>query len=188
MTTESNKTELFKYTRMYLGPDNWEYMRKTTQAELKLFQSYNLDLETSYFVRGNEDLLKKFKAFYLTRCLKKRPLYTQCSLYEFVENSTGADKDEFGLNISKELLFLYMHEHPVKIGRSEEFRSSFVISKAADRNRQGLVTIILSEIEVKDFEKCGEFEVIDLSKAGIQSAIKNISQKPDSNSNGYRNM
>lgn len=162
---EESKIELFKYARLYLGVDNWKTMKETSSEELALFKQVNMSLNKSYFIMGNRKLLEKFKAFYLTRCLKKRPLYTQCSLYEYADGMSSADKDEFGLNVSKELLFLFMHEHVPSLGNSRKWLTETIINKVADRNIKGLVTIILSEVEVEEFEKCGELEVIDFQES-----------------------
>ena len=134
-------------------------------------------------------MLKKFKAFYLTRCLKKRPLFTQCSLYEYAEGMSSADRDEFGLNVSKDLLFLYMHQHIFTIGKSRAWLTETVINKIADRNRVGLVTIILSELEVSEFENCGEMKIINLGNfikaIKAEEALKEI--KPEGNSKKFEN-
>ena len=159
---DDKKTELLKHIKRYLGEDNWSLIRETTKAEHSLFQKIKLDINKSYFILGNRKTLEKFKAFYLTRCLKKRPLYTSCSLYEYAEGVTSTDKDEFGLNVFKELLFLYMHEHMSTLGNSRIWLTETVINKIADRNIKGLVTIVLSEIDVKEFEDCGEMEVVNL--------------------------
>ena len=182
---ESDKKELFKYVRLYLGPDNWDLMKKTSQAELALFQKFELDMTSSYFVIGDKNLLNKFRAFYLTRCLKARPLYSQSSLYEYFENSVRVEKDEYGLNVSKDLLFLYMHEHPVDFGKTMDFVAANVINRIADRNRKGLVTIILSELNVPEFEKCNEFEIINLNRARDSHNIQHISTNNSSSKSNY---
>lgn len=183
--TDTNSTELFKYARLYLGMENWEFMKKTTPTELKMFQDTNVDIESSYFVKGNELILKKFKAFYLTRCLKKRPLYTQCSIYDYADGLSSADKDEFGLNVSKDLLFLYMHCHMTDLGRSRQWLTSTVVNKVADRNRIGLVTVILSEVNVPEFEDCGELKVVDFGGVITKAIMKNIETGKPSSSGGY---
>lgn len=185
-----NTVELFKYARLYLGSNNWEEIRKTSKKELKLFQDTNISLDSSYFVCGNTSLLRKFKAFYLTRCLKKRPLYTECSLYEYAEGFSSIDKDEFGLNVSKDLLFLYMHEHIFTLGNSRTWLTETVINKIADRNRVGLITIILSELDMPEFENCGEMRVIKLgasiSQATVQEALNDVKNNEPNNNDIYK--
>ncbi len=172
--SDTNVVDLFKYARLYLGPDNWEFIRKTSKEELLIFQSIDLNTSDSYFVKGNNSLLNKFKAFYLTRCLKKKPLYTQCSIYEYADGVCSADKDEFGLGVAKDLLFLYMHEHISSIGNSRKWLTETVVNRIADRNRIGLVTVILSETKVPEFEECGELKIIDLSSAQTSSSKANM--------------
>ena len=168
---DDETVDLFKQVRRYLGPDNWEVMRSTSESELLLFKKFDIDVDKSYYVKGNKSILGKFKSFYLTRCLKKHPIYYTCSLYEYAEGLSSADKDEFGLNVSKDLLFLYMHEHQPSLGNSRIWLTETVIGRVADRNRKGLVTVILSEIGVSEFEKCGEMEVIDLGGSIISSKV-----------------
>ena len=79
----SENLELIKFTRLYLGQTNWEYMKKTSKEELELFKKTPIDLNKSYFVLGSPELLNKYKAFYLTRCVKKRPLYSQYFMDEY---------------------------------------------------------------------------------------------------------
>ena len=77
--------ELFKFTRLYLGQYNWEFLRKIQESELNLFKKFDINLNKSYIVYGNNDLLNKFKAFYLTRCIKKRPLYSQYFILDTIQ-------------------------------------------------------------------------------------------------------
>lgn len=160
--------ELFKFTRLYLGASNWEYLKKTSQEELALFKDKPIDVNKSYLVYGNQNLLNKFKAFYLTRCLKKRPIYEQYQMYDYANELCSTTRDEYGINLDLDLLFLYRHNHPLTIGRSEGWLIETVLNKVASRNREGLVTVILSEVKMEDLNKCGEFEVINLS--GVQVA------------------
>ena len=112
--------ELTKQIRLYLGKENWSRIDKTSKEELALFQKNPIDLKVSYLVYGNRDLLLKFKTFYLTRCIKEKPLYMQCYIDEYASALTSNTKDEYGLNIDQDLIFLYIHEYSVsKLGRSE---------------------------------------------------------------------
>ena len=187
--TDAKLIELCKYVRLYLGPDNWAAIKATTEKEHLLFQKHDLIPHTSYFVKGKRDLLNKFKAFFLTRCLKERPLYVQCSFYEYVEGLSSADKDEFGLNVSKDLLFLYLHKHMYEVGRSRQWFVESAINRIADRNRAGLVTVILSEIGVPEIEECGEMKVINLGGAQSLETVKEILEEDNSEDNPsrYRN-
>lgn len=182
---DTNNTELFKYLRLYLGQDSWNLLRKITPKELKMFQKVDINTDISYFVKGNQDILMKFKAFYLTRCVKKKSLYTQCSIYDYAEGFSTADNDEFGLSVSKDLLFLYMHCHITDLGRSRQWLTSTVINKIADRNRIGLVTVLLSEISVSEFETCGEMKVVDFGAIATADILENMDTGGSSTSKGY---
>ena len=159
----SKDLELFKFTRLYLGQANWEYLKKTSEAELTLFQKQNVSLKDSYIIYGNKDLLNKFKAFYLTRCLKTRPLYMQCFIDDYAGSLMMNTKDEYGLNVDQDLIFLYIHEYSVSdLGRSEAWLTQTILNKVASRNREGLITIILSEVKVPSLAASSELSVIDL--------------------------
>ena len=156
--------ELAEYTRLYLGKVNWDLMRATTSEEQKLFLKFPLDMSQSYFVYGTEEILNKFRAFYLTRCVihKMRPLYMQYSLHEYTSALCAETPDTLEMNLDIELLFLYKHRHLFKVGHSDEWLNETVLSKVADRNRDKLVTIILSEVWMKALEASGEFKIINL--------------------------
>ena len=178
---DDEKVELFKQIRLYLGTDNWEKMKETSESELLLFKKFDININKSYYVKGNQDILNKFKSFYLTRCLKKHPLYTTCSLYEYAEGMTSADKDEYGLSVSKDLLFLYMHKHGSFLGNSRVWLTETVINRIADRNRKGLVTVILSEMSMTEFEDCGEMDIIDLGGSIVSSRVAEACKEVNKN-------
>lgn len=184
----SENLELFKFARLYLGQSNWEYLKKTTEGELALFQKQPINLKQSYIVYGNRDLLNKFKAFYLTRCLKTRPLYMQCYITEYANELTSGTKDDYGLNVDQDLIFLYIHSHSIStLGRSETWLTETTLNKVASRNRDGLTTVILSEIRVPSLEVPSELEVINLSEVAItetkQEALKSYVNGIGSNKN-----
>ena len=171
----SKDNEVPKQVRLYLGKANWEYIRKTTPKELELFKKNPIDLTKSYIVYGNRELLLKFKSFYLTRCIKSKPLYMQCYIDEYATALTSSTKDEYGLNIDQDLIFLYIHEYSVsKIGRSEAWLTEAILNKVASRNRDGLVTIILSEVKVQPLAESPELEVINLSGVVIRESVRTI--------------
>ena len=179
MTKKESDIELCKFARLYLGSSNWSWLQKTSKEELKLFKSFPINLATSYIVYGTPEMLSKFKAFYLTRCLKSRPLYMQCFIGDYANALMSSTKDEYGLNIDQDLIFLYIHEHSIsEIGKSEMWLSGTILNKVASRNREGLVTIILSEIRVASLEAPREFKIIRLNKvmatASLQEAMTSI--------------
>lgn len=182
--------ELFKFTRLYLGQYNWEFLRKIQESELNLFKKFDINLNKSYIVYGNNDLLNKFKAFYLTRCIKKRPLYSQYFILEYASSLSTGTKDDYGLNIDQDLIFLYRHEHMQTLGNSETWLLETILNKVAERNREGLVTIILSEQKMTFLENSGEFEVINLSEVvtnkTLKEALKTV-EESNINSKDYVN-
>ena len=170
-----DNSELHKQVRLYLGKSNWDYIAKTTESEKALFQGQNLDLTKSYIVYGSRDLLLKFKTFYLTRCIKTKPLYMQCFIDEYASALTYGTKDEYGLNIDQDLVFLYIHEYSVsEVGRSEAWLTGAILNKVASRNREGLVTIILSEVQVPSLAKSPELEIINLSETAGKERLRTI--------------
>ena len=185
---EEKNLELFKFTRLYLGQNNWEFLKKITKGELQLFQKFPINLNKSYIVYGNEELLNKFKAFYLTRCVKKRPLYSQYFILEYASTLSTNTKDEYGLNVDQDLIFLYRHNHMQTLGNSETWLLETILNKVAERNREGLVTVILSEQRMSFLEESKEFEVINLSEVitnkTLKEALETIKADEDNSSEG----
>lgn len=175
--------ELLKHIGRYLGKVNWKLAKETSAAELKLFQRVPIDIDKSYFVFGDSKILLKFKTFYLTRCVKKRPRYMQCSIDEYASELWSSSNDDFGLNLDEELIFLYRHENALTVGKSEKWLIETILNKITDRNRNGLVTIILSEIRIPDLEKSGELEFVNLSEKAMNQVASDIfkSSKIESN-------
>lgn len=158
-----NDAELCGEVKKFIGDSNLSLVEKTSPKELKLFQKFPIDLNKSYIVFGTPELLRKFKAFFLTRCVKKRPSYSQFSMYEYASALSSATKDEYGLNIDIELIFLYRHTHTFSFGNSEVWLLETVLNKIADRNREGLSTVILTETRMEYLEESGELIFINLS-------------------------
>lgn len=169
---------LHKQVRLYLGKENWNRISQTTEAEKELFQKQNIDLRESYIVYGSRDLLLKFKTFYLTRCIKSKPLYMQCYIDEYASALSSNTKDEYGLNIDQDLIFLYIHEYSVSdLGRSEAWLTGAILNKVASRNRDGLVTIILSEVKIPSLASSPELRIINLSDVAIKEGIRSALSK-----------
>lgn len=167
--------ELFKFTRLYLGQKNWELLKATTKEELALMQKYPIDLKKSYLVYGSQSMLEKFRAFYLTRCIKERPLYSQYPMSDYADELSSGTKDEYGLNVDQDLIFLYQHNHISSLGNSEKWLNETIINKIAIRNREGLITVILSEVALPMIKNSGEVELINLNKRPTRN-IKIVKQ------------
>ena len=172
------KKELEGQGKDFLGDYYWALYQKIklNKKEFELFKKFPIDVNKSYLVYGNTDLLEKFKAFYLTRCIKKRPRYAQFFIREYAETLSGNTKDEFGLGVDFELLFIYRHNHMQTIGNSELWLCETVLNKIAERNRDGWVTVVLSEQRMPILEKCGELEIINLSKVVLNQTIQEVTQ------------
>lgn len=158
--------ELMKQIRLYIGKENWSLARhKTTDKEKTLLKSLSFDITKSCFVFGKEDMLNKFRAFFLIRCAcaKLRPTFSQYSMNEYASVLSSGVRDDFGLNIDIELLFLYKHRHVYEIGKSNDWLNETILSKVADRNRDKLVTVVLSETRMPILESSGEFQIINLA-------------------------
>lgn len=173
---KTQDVELLEFAEKYLGEHNWSFFKKITKDDFKLFQKFPIDVNKSYLVYGNTELLNKFKAFYLTRCVKKRPIYSQYFILEYAEALSGNTKDDFGLGIDQDLIFLYRHNHMQTLGNSEIWLCEAIINKVAERNRDGLVTVILSEQRMQSLDKCGELEVINLSKVVKNKIVQEAAQ------------
>ena len=173
------KKEIEIQGKDFLGDYYWALYQKIklNKKEFELFKKFPIDVNKSYLVYGNTDLLEKFKAFYLTRCTKKRPRYAQFFIREYAETLSGNTKDEFGLGVDFELLFIYRHNHMQTIGNSELWLCETVLNKIAERNRDGYVTIVLSEQRMPILEDCGELEVINLSKVVLNKTIQEVAQE-----------
>lgn len=172
-----DEVELLEQVKEFIGEENREILKKISGKEKELFIKSPIDIDKSYIVYGNRELLKKFKAFYLTRCVKKKPRYSQYFILEYAETLSGNTKDEFGLGVDKELIFLYRHEHMQTLGNSEIWLLETILNKVAERNRDGFVTIILSEQRMPYLEKSGELEIINLSKVIVHENIQMALQK-----------
>ena len=174
----SKDIELFKFIRLYLGEENWDFLKKTSESELALFKKYPMDLTKSYIIFGSENLLNKFRAFYLTRCIKTRPIYSQYSMHRYAEELSSDTKDEYGLNVDQDLIFLYLHQYNIpSFGNAEKWLMETTLNKVADRNRDGLITIILSEVKAPMLSSSGELKVINLSKTVAAATQREAAEK-----------
>ena len=99
----------------------------------------------------------------------------QCFINEYAEELSSATKDETGLNVDQDLVFLYAHAHSISsLGRSETWLSETILSKISNRNRDGLVTIILSEVRISSIEDKAEFKIINLTNKALKESVKEI--------------
>ena len=170
----SENLELIKFIRLYLGQNNYENLKKISKEEFEIFKKVPINLDKSYFIFGNTELLNKYKAFYLTRCVKKRPLYSQYFMDEYAQALSSATKDEFGLNVDQDLIFLYKNNHEYSFGNSEAWLRETVLNKVSNRNRDGLITVILSELRMPILEESDELEFINLASEYSSVITRNV--------------
>ena len=93
---------------------------------------------------------------------------------DYANALSSSTKDEFGLNVDQDLIFLYKNNHEYSFGNSEAWLAETTLNKIANRNREGLVTIVLSEIRMPVLEESGELEVINLAGGATSIAAKKI--------------
>lgn len=167
--------ELLKQVRLYLGKENWDILLKITKKEMNFFKTFPLNMSKTYFVIGKRNTLEKFRAFYLTRSVKNKPIYRQYHMYEYASVLSGSIEDS-GLIVDVELLFLDRHNQTYELGNTDKWLNEVILSKVADRNRDRLVTVILSEIPMPTLENSGEFEIINLIGSSIVSKKADLSK------------
>lgn len=161
--------ELVKFIKDFVGDEGWSYMKGTSKEELALFKKHKIDLKKSYLVYGSPELLEKFNVFYLTRCIKNRPYYKRYYMDTYASALSSANNSE-DIMVDVDLLFLYKNNHSYSFGNSDAWLVETILNKVSNRNRDGLVTVILSEIALPDLENSGEFKVLNLS--GITASLK----------------
>ena len=168
-----NKREVQESIDSYLGDSEKIILKTIDKKTLALFLSKKIKLNTSYFVKGNEKLLKQFKAFYLVLRNKDsvRLKHGKYMLSEYVRNylsiTTPSNIDDIEV---EELLFLYAHENGSGTDKLDAWMSKAIINEISNRNRKDYTTIILSERSIPEIEKSKEVEVINLfpkSKNGV---------------------
>lgn len=154
---------------LYMGEDNIKHLKSMTEKELTLFKSFKIDVTKSYLVKGSENLLWKFKAFFTAHCAYERLSYATFMLKEYASLLQNSSTDEaFLASSERELLFLYLHSGQSGVGNTEEWMCSTILDRVANRNRKGLITIILSERNIPLLEKAkSEFDVINLGGASV---------------------
>ena len=109
----------------------------------------------------------------------------QCFITDYASELTTGTKDDYGLNVDQDLIFLYIHKHSIStLGRSETWLTETVLNKVASRNRDGLITVILSEIRVPLLEDSAEIEVINLSEVVTKETVRTILSKDFTNGEG----
>ena len=162
------------------------YLRKLTPKEHDFFRSLDVDfrINKAYLALGDRDILHKFRAFCISRCVKLRYGYKQYSLSDYI----SLIKDNFEYDDSsgqdKELTFIYCNKQS-DYEKFENWMFITLISNLAYRNEKGLPTVVLSERDIKPLRNSGEFdEIINLSGTQTRQKMKNSLLGGSFSSNG----
>ena len=156
-----NKKEIEESIDVYLGEQQKEILKTIDFKTLKMFIKAGIKLGTSYFVKGEPQILNQFRAFYLANSTKgkERLKYGSKMIYEYAELlSTPGGKDDIGVD---EVLFIYAHKDNIDIGNTDNWLNKTILNEVAHRNLKGYVTIILSERSIEFLEKSGQFTVLN---------------------------
>ena len=182
-----DSADLRKEISAYLGTKRTKILDKFTKEDWKFFKDIELDLNESYFVKGDKTKLLKFEAYYLFICAYRKPLYKNYMLTDYANILSSSNSDDYDdVGVDRELVILYMHDLPTGVGNSVGWLTVTILNKVANRNRQGNKTIILSERSFIPFQDSKEFKVIDLGGAAVASQAAEVAKEVvNENSQGH---
>ena len=189
---KTSKEEVIASFEQYLGEQNLKILRSITPQERELFKSLLPKILSAYFVKGRRKILKKFKAYFLARCLYKRYEAATFMLKEYIEGITNkVDDDLFIAGTEKELVFLYLHGESSGWGNTDNWIASTTLDKVVNRKRKGYKTVILSERDFPLLEVSKELKVINLGGAEkakkAEEAIQKIKEENNKSDSPYNN-
>lgn len=176
----SNDSELRAEISAYLGEKRTKILDYLPQAEWDDFKNRNINLKKSYFVKGSKAKLKKFEAYFLFLCAYAKPLYKNYLFEEYARILSAPvteDLNEDEIGIDRELVILYIHDVQMGVGNTTGFYTVTVLNKIANRNRQGNITLVLSERDFPAFEGTTELSYIDLGGASKSAQAGEIAKK-----------
>ena len=173
---ESIKEYLGKYT---------EVLKSLSMEEYKLFQKLLPKVaRIAYFVKGDKEILKKFKAFFIAKCVLERYDYSSIMLKDYIEGLMNkSDNELFVAGVNRELLFLYLHKESSGSGNTDNWVGSTTLDRIVNRERKGLITVIFSERDFPQIEKSDEVRIIDLGGAAKAIKAQNAVQSSKTNDN-----
>ena len=184
------KEDVYSSIKEYLG----KYADVLRDISIKEYETFTKLLpkveRKAYFVKGSESMLKKFKAYFIAKCVIERYDYASFMLKSYIEGlSTNNDNELFLAGISKELLFLYLHHEASGTGGTENWIATSTLDRMVNRKREGLITVLLSERTFPTIEKSKEITCIDLGgakkgldvKAALDSMKSKITNEGDDN-------
>lgn len=165
------KEDVDESIREYLG----EYVNTLKEISIKEYEVFTKLLpkvqRTAYFIKGNQQILRKFKAYFIARCVLERYDYSSIMLKDYIEGITEKNSDEFFIaGISRSLIFLYLHGEVAGIGNTDNWMGAAALDRMVNRKREGLITVLLSERAFPQIESSPEVKVINLG--GALAAIK----------------
>ena len=181
------KEDVTESIREYLGDDNCKILKSITLEEYNMFTSFKASPTKSYFVKGIASKLKKFQVYFIALCSQKRYSYSTFMMKDYVSGLAERTDDlTFLMGADKELLFLYLHGETSGIGNTDAWLGYSALDKIANRNRKGLVTVVLSERDFPLLEGSNELENLNLGGAVTAqtvevavSKVKGSSVSPD---------
>lgn len=166
----------------YVGSKVKELLSKTTLKQMKNFEKRIGNIEGAYFVKGTEELLDKFQAYFIAKCAPKAYSYSTFMLKDFLSGLANNVGDElFVAGAGKDVLFLYLHGEISGIGNTDNWVSTSTVDVAANRTRKGLITVVLSERDFPSMESSKEFKIISLGGAEKAKEISEVVAKVVSN-------
>ena len=181
------KEDVDESIREYLG----EYVNVLKGISLKEYEIFTQLLpkvqRTAYFVKGNQQILKKFKAYFIARCVLERYDYSSIMLKDYIEGITDKSSDElFIAGISRSLIFLYLHGEVSGLGNTDNWMGAATLDKMVNRKREGLITVLLSERDFPQVENSPEVKVVNLGGAlaaiKTEGALQNIRAREEKSS------
>lgn len=170
----------------YLGKTRTLILDILTEKEWETFKALKINPKRSYFVKGNKPILKKFEAYFLFLCAYNKPLYKNYLFEDYAKlistsntvsnNNSNVNDDLDEVGIDRELVILYMHDVQMGLGNTTGWLTVTVLDKIANRNRQGSVTLVLSERDFVAFQDTSELKYIDLGGATIVAKASEIAE------------
>ena len=175
------KEDVTESIKEYLGEENYKVLKSITLDEYNELISFNISPVKSYFVKGVAPKLKKFQAYFIAVCSQKRYSYSTFMMKDYVTGLAERNDDlTFLMGADKELLFLYLHGETSGIGNTDAWLGYSALDKIANRNRKGLVTVVLSERDFPLFEGSSELEKINLGGAvtakTVEAAVNKVKE------------
>ena len=185
----SDSSSLRKEISAYLGVERTKILDKFNKEDWDYFDHLKINTKESYFIKGSQEKLKKFEAYFLFLCAYSKPLYKNYLVADYANIlSSPVDSeaiDEVG--IDRELVILYMHNVQMGVGNTVGWIVTTVLNKIANRNRQNMITLILSERDFVPFQDSQELKTINLGGAThlaeVKSAAKVVSENNSKVSN-----